>query len=118
MTIDDFLKRVSQSPLTVADLEQAAVELQIDEFALCDMIARDVGEGYLSGKYSWEFGDVTMSNLSAIRLRNCDRELSEFAWQVFVAFDEGEYKHPGTPELDGEPRTRLMLEAILGPRTA
>jgi hypothetical protein len=40
--------------------------------------------------------------------------LPEYAWQVFTAFDEGEYVHPGDPmDFDCETRTRALLAKIV-----
>lgn len=119
MTINDFMERLSQSTiLSAAELVEAAIELRLDERALCDLVAREMGEGYLAGKYSWEFGDATMNNLFSTAHGDADCGFSDFAWDVFAAFDEGEYHHADSPELDGEPRTKLMLEAVFGRSSA
>jgi hypothetical protein len=118
MTINDFMERLSQPTiLSAAELDEAAIELRLDERALCDLVAREMGEGYLAGRYSWEFGDATMNSLFSTAHGDADCGFSGFAWDVFSAFDEGEYQHPDSPELDGEPRTRKMLEAVFGPQS-
>jgi hypothetical protein len=40
------------------------------------------------------------------------------AWKVFIAFDEGEYVRPDIAEMQGEIRTRWLLEEIVELRRA
>ena len=42
-----------------------------------------------------------------------DFGLTDFAWAVYLAFDEGEYIHHDSPEMDGEPRTKALLAEVL-----
>jgi hypothetical protein len=113
VTLDELIHRLSLEPLSQPELEKVAGELKLSLRPLCDAIARKLGEGYLIGTYSWELGDAAMNNLFSAAYVNADFGLSEFACGVFSAFDEGEYIHRGEPpELDGEPRTRVILNAI------
>ena len=115
MTLSSLIQSVSAEVPTVATLEQFAASSEVTLFSLLDAFARELAEGYLHGKYSWEFGDSTMNNLYSCAYGNSDMCLPEFARQVFAAFDEGEYVHAGeSPDLDGEPRTKKILVSLIG----
>lgn len=114
MTLNQLIQRVSRKPLSASELETAAADLRLSINAVFDAIAKEVGEGYLLGKYCWEVGDAVMNNVFATAYPVTQCGLPDFAWRVFAAFDEGEYFHAGEPaEHDGEPRTKTMLAAIL-----
>ena len=96
----------------VGVLEKSAVGVGKTVHILLDDLARHVAEGYLTGTYSWEFGDQAMNHLYQAAYVSEDICLPKYAMEVFLAFDEGEYKHEDYPEMDGEPRTRALLLAI------
>jgi hypothetical protein len=96
----------------VGVLEMSAASLGKTVQVLFNDLARRIADGYLTGTYSWEFGDQAMNNLYAAAYVSEDIGLPKYAMEVFLAFDEGEYKHKGSPEMDGEPRTRALLLAI------
>lgn len=82
---------------------------------LSDAYSREVAEGYLAGRWPWETGDRAMNDLYAAAYNVPDDfGLSDFAWDVYVAFDEGEYIHADSPEMDGEPRTKALLSQVFG----
>lgn len=114
VTLQDLIQSAYVERPSALSLEQAAVHLNVPVDSLLNMFAREVADGYLSGKYSWEFGDVVMNNLCSCAYVFSDLCLPDFARGVFVAFDEGEYIHRGeAPELDGEPRTKALLAALI-----
>jgi hypothetical protein len=114
MTLQNLIQSASVERPSAAVLEQAAVTLNTSLNALLNAFAREVAEGYLDGKYSWEFGDTVMNNLYSCAYVFSDLCLPDFAWNVFAAFDEGEYIHTGeSPELDGEPRTKALLLQLI-----
>ena len=69
---------------------------------------------YLAEKIAWEDADAAINNLYALAYVRDDFGLGEFAWSVYLAFDEGEYVHgAGDLQLDGEPRTRKILSSLM-----
>jgi hypothetical protein len=63
---------------------------------------------------SWPDADAAMNNLSAAYVM-ADSFVSGLAYDIYIAFDEGEYRHEGgDPAMDGEPRTRALLAELAG----
>lgn len=113
MNLPSLVQSIYAKPPTAAQLEEAANSMSISLETLLDAFAREVAEGYMSGKYSWEVGDCAMTNLFATAYGPADICLSQFAYDVYIAFDEGEYMHKDQSELDGEPRTQALLRPLL-----
>src|SRR5436190_22241721 len=99
MICKNLIHYASLKPISEEDLTQAAssVGMSLDEF--CDTFARTVAQGYLRGEYTWQFGDDVMNRLHASSIESSHFKLPDFAWQVFLAFDESEYIHSESPEL-------------------
>jgi hypothetical protein len=114
MTLDDLIAvAASNRALARADVERVARQMGLPLPGLMDEFARVVATRYLRGEYSYEFGDMAMNQLFGFAYPETDLGLTEFAWQVFDAFDEGEYNHTvESLELQGEPRTRELLSRI------
>ena len=84
--------RVTDSQVTSYCLHH---ELQRDE--LIDAFSRYVAHGFACGQLPYEECDAAMNRLITI----ADYSVPKYTWNVFVAFDEGEYSHPGdSPDLD------------------
>jgi len=80
---------------------------------LMDLFAKTVATGYLRGDYSFGAADMAMNQLFSFAHVETGLGLSEFASQVFGAFDEGEYISEGVSSGEqGEARTRKMLSGI------
>ena len=115
MNLPTLVHSIYKKPPTAAQLEEAANSMSISLETLLDAFAREVAEGYMSGKYPWEVGDRAMNNLFATAYGPADICLPQFAYDVYIAFDEGEYIHKDQPEFDGEPRTKALLRPLLEP---
>jgi hypothetical protein len=114
MEIKEIVAAIAEKPPAPDQLQTAADELNMSLDELLESIAREIAEGYLRGIYSWAFGDSAMNNLFATAYGLSDICLPKFAFDVYIAFDEGEYIHKESPELDGEPRTKALLKPIVG----
>lgn len=80
---------------------------------LMDQFARTVAAAYLRGHYSFGFADMAMNQLRSFALVDTDIGLSEFASQVFNAFDQGEFIREGVSiDQQGEALTRKLLGGI------
>jgi hypothetical protein len=111
-SLESLAKDLAMKCPEAGALEDSAVCMGKTVDLLLDDLARHVAEGYLTGTYSWEFGDQAMNHLYQAAYVSEDIGLPKYAMEVFLAFDEGEYKHKDSPEMDGEPRTRSLLLAI------
>jgi hypothetical protein len=105
------IQTVYDGPASQADIEETARNLGVSVSALCDEFALEVAKGFMDGDYSWDFGDIAMNGLYSCAYANGDFGLPDFAFEVFEAFDEGEYRHSKGPS--GEARTRTLLEPLL-----
>jgi hypothetical protein len=91
-----------------------ALGVPFSEFA--DAFAREVGRQYLAGEISFEQGDNTLGWLHGFALLGSNGELLDgLAWQVYQAFDAGEYHPVGSaagedlPAKYTVPRLRQLL---------
>ena len=89
-----------------------ALELHLPVSGVIDLFARTVATRYLQGDYSYERADMAMNQLYGFAYMANDLGFSEFAWEVFYAFDEGEYVHADPESTHGEELTRELLNKI------
>src|SRR5215467_5175705 len=119
MTLDALIRIASENPLRAEHVEAAAGNLRVTVGELYDLFAKDVAQRYMSGELSYTSGDGVMTALFTYATSGGGPELSRFAYQVFEAFDEGEYLHAGEPvEQQGEVKTRTLLARIANLRDA
>jgi hypothetical protein len=116
MTLDDLIaKAASEQGIRPSDVLAAVSASDKPWKELFDEFARIVAERYCRGECSWEFGDLAMNSLWGHAVNHGGAEFPEFAFSVYIAFDEGEYvQRDGPPEMDAEPRTRALLARLLG----
>lgn len=74
----------------------------------CDQVALLIAHRYLAGQVSWPTADAAINYLYPVMLE-CP-VIPECAWDIYEAFDAGEY-HPGSPELSDDHVTRTILLA-------
>lgn len=113
MTIDELIQIAHERSPGPDEVQAAAASLQMDVPAVYDRFARKVANGYLSGEFDFTYSDAAMNGLFGYAYPGGGPEFTRLAWQVYHAFDEGEYLHSGEPtELQGEPKTRALLSKI------
>jgi hypothetical protein len=84
--------------------------------AFCDAFARRVAEEYWAGRLSFNDADGAMTELYSYSYFDENGDMPPFAWEVFEAFDEGEYYHHGDSR-DWDPEdvyTKPMIRKALG----
>ena len=111
--ITSLIRRASEAHLPADLVVATASRLDISFAALCDAFARELAEGYTREEYSWEFCDAAINSLYGSAYGDSDIGLPEFAFRVYEAFDEGEYRHFDDSGPDGPPRTRALLDRLL-----
>ena len=114
MDLDDLIAiAASNERLLPEDVESVATEMGLSVSDLLDAFARRVAIEYLHGRRSFDFADGAITQLFGFAIADTGIGLSEFAWDVYGAFDEGEYEHEGMPdEEQGETLTRKLLGEI------
>ena len=67
--------------------------------AFCNKVSRHVAEEYLKEEMSFLDADTIMNNLYSLMLEHCkSHAFPQPAFDIFSAFDAGEYHHRGDPE--------------------
>ena len=119
MSLQELINKAEAEHLETSDVEHAATQLGISIEELCDLVARTIASRYLDGSIEWAYGDRVMNSLHAWAYGPSDVCLSEVAWEVFSAFDEGEYIHQGDPpNMAPDARTRPLLLRLMGDANA
>jgi len=81
-------------PLTLEDAGSIDnVPEAVKEF--CDAFCRRLVERYIAGSLSWDEADTAVNNIYLLMIGHCGRRMPDYAWEVFVAFDEGEIGNRG-----------------------
>ena len=119
MDLHNLIDKANLGALDTPSIEEASRNLGVTVEELCDLVAKTISLRYLEGTVAWQYGDNVMNSLYSWAYGPSDVCLSDFAWDVYIAFDEGEYIHKNSsPELDGEPRTKILLYKLLGTENA
>lgn len=99
--------------LTEADVQRWIVITGGSRSQLFDEIARCLAFGFNSSEFSFEFCDAVVNDLS-IAVTNTTGPKPQIFWEVYSAFDEGEYYHNGNrDENPVDTYTRLMIARIV-----
>lgn len=113
MNLDDLITTAaSNQPLSPADVESVARNSGVPVPQLLDLFARTVATRYLREDCSYGFADVAMNQLLGFAHGESGPGLSDFAWQVYDAFDGGEYLRDGEAVDPPEQLTRELLGRI------
>ena len=115
MTLLELIQAAHSKGIEPQQMETVALELGVTVEELADLVARTIAVDYLNGDIPWAFGDKVMNSLYGWAYGPIDIGLSEFAWDVYIAFDEGEYIHKGEPrDLPSDYRTLPLIKQALG----
>jgi hypothetical protein len=95
MSISILVQAAAAKPLSREIIERTCQEEKMQLSELYDAFARDVAEKYLRGEYGWRFCDDAMNTLFTYTHPVSLSGLPAFAFDVYCAFDEGEYRPEG-----------------------
>lgn len=95
--------------LTRAGLDASLADPSLPSQQVCNAVAQQVAQCFLSRKLDWLSADAVINHLHFVMLE-CP-EVPSYAWAVYEAFDAGEY-HPDDPASTDEQITRSLLERI------
>ena len=111
MTLDEIAQGLSDVSLTSADIDLLCERRGQTKRALFDELAYWLAVAFIEGRKDFYFCD----GVANMFLPFSNWELSDFAWDVYLAFDNGEFDHEGDPKgLDTvEKYTRPMLLAAI-----
>jgi hypothetical protein len=80
-------------------------------FAFCTEYALHIAKAFLSGRLGFDAADAAMNSLFTYSYTSADRGMPETAWDVFNAFDQGEYRKEADPA--GSDPTELHTRPML-----
>lgn len=125
MTIDELLTELQvrypdgatwreRLRLTNFDILKWTASVGMPRQDLYDQLAIELARGFHASDLSFEFCDTVVNEIhSVILFKNEQRP--HFFWEVYLAFDSGEYYHDGNrDEHPAEAYTRPQIERILG----
>ncbi|TLU71554.1 hypothetical protein [Lichenicoccus roseus] len=97
-----------------SDLRSWAEELRCCEVQVLDRIALYLAQEYHHERLDFNFCDVVINNLWGWSITHY-KSISDELTQVYLAFDEGEFRHVGdTPDADpAEKYTRRYIAEII-----
>jgi hypothetical protein len=97
-----------RAPESLDSLPSRLVERGVGFPAFADAFACEVANLYVSSQISFDEGDNAIGWLHHFSLRAPNGDLLDgFAWQVYTAFDAGEY-HPTANAADDLPNTYTL----------
>lgn len=125
MSIDDVIAELKEmyradlegtdaatTRLTKANIEYWSAELAMPREALCDRLAFHLASGFYKREFSYLFCDAVVNDIH--RVFGVTEDRPELFWSVYLAFDEGEYYHPGDQNVDPVAKYTLpMIEKIV-----
>jgi hypothetical protein len=97
--IEEIIQRVQQQihrdEYDFEFLDKARKDLNLSVTKFCDKISRSIVDGYVSEKYEWLLCDHVMNRLDGYAGPANLNKLSKYSWEVYLAFDYGEYLKEG-----------------------
>jgi hypothetical protein len=116
MTLAALISMATKGPLPREALDQAAEALGLPLPDLFDQFARAVAHDYLQGHLTWSDADAAINELQGAVISFYPSLLDgrDLMWEVYLAFDEGEWNHANPLDLQGEELTTALLRRIEG----
>jgi hypothetical protein len=106
MSTEELVQSAFKAPLAERHIDETCSALKMSRAEIFDAFAREIAEGYEKKKYAWRDCDAAMNALFGFAYAVSKSDLPDYAFRVYLAFDEGEY-HEG-----GELITHKMLAQI------
>ena len=116
MTLSEIEKIAAQRSVSIPEAKAACESSGRSLKALLDEISLGIACRYIDGNASFDYCDAVMNGLFDIILLGEENAISsDLAWGIYLAFDEGEYRHlSDAPDIKPrEKYTRPMLLEIL-----
>ena len=99
-------------PLPQAVVEKLCIELRLSPEEFCDTFSRRVAREYAVGNLPFEIADAAMNALEGYAQFVLDADLPPYSWEVYLAFDQGEFHHP-EDQRSVDPEQKYTRPAIL-----
>ena len=105
VSFDDLIAAAVTGTVTATDIERVVTNGTASPGEMLDSISRRIAVGYTNGEFDFPVCDAIMNHVFAYSTITPGVELSRFAFGVFEAFDQGEFR--------GEEVTRRLIAAVL-----
>jgi hypothetical protein len=100
--------------LTNFDILKWTASVGIPRQDLYDQLAIELARGFHASELSFEFCDAVINDIHSVIIFE-NEQRPHFFWEIYLAFDSGEYYHDGNRDKDPtEVYTRPQIEQILG----
>ena len=109
--IDLASSRASGNPLLEAPIDEFCSRWSVSLEEFCDSFAHRVATRFVDEDVSFESADAAINRLNGYCLHALGTTPPQFAWQVFLAFDSGEFVHEGDAP-DDIPQVKHTLPEI------
>ena len=104
--------------LTEADVQRWSALLDVPRSMLYDQIAMHLAYGFHASEMTFAFCDAVVDDLHGV-ITSADEHRPKLFWDVYLAFDEGEYYHQNNRDEDPvEVYTRPMIARIVDARSS
>jgi hypothetical protein len=95
MKIDPQIDIARERPLTIEDVGLGVAPQADSVKAFCDAFAERLVQRYVSKDLSWSDADTVANHYYNLMIRHCGIRMPDYAWDVYLAFDEGEVDDRG-----------------------
>jgi hypothetical protein len=120
LKLDDIIRSLSLHyeegipPLSDERVKSYCAKHELTIYDFCQLFARRVASQYLSGILDFTTADVAMNSIENYVLGTYEVTLPSFAYDVYLAFDQGEYRHKGDADTvdSAEKYTKPRLQAL------
>jgi hypothetical protein len=102
--VDYHIATAVERQLILGDIGLTATDSPDVVRKFCDDFCRRLVVHYLSNDLSWEDADTAANNIYLLMIRDCGGRVPNYAWDVYLAFDEGEIGDRG----DSFTRPRIL----------
>jgi hypothetical protein len=103
-SVDSYIDLAVERQLRLEDIGLGPDPGEASVKSFCDEFAQRLVQRYFSNDLSWEDADAAANHYYLLMIHHCGSKLPDYAWEVFIAFDEGEIDERG----DGITRERLV----------
>ena len=99
--------------LRETDVQRWSTSLGVSRSTLYDQIALHLARGFHASELTFAFCDAVVNDLHGV-ITSANEDRPDLFWEVFLAFDEGEYHHHSNRDEDPvEVYTRPMIGRII-----
>ena len=116
MMFDEIMQKAAEEPLVKSEVDAFCAQEAVSIDAFCDALARRITTDYAKGDLPFLFCDSVANHIFSFMIAFYQKPPPEFAYSVFLAFDQGEYRRAKDPVGSSleELYTKPMIAMILG----